>query len=100
MSADISQPVVTASFATSITSGGIVATGVLEKVNEYAPVIGLALSLSSIMLAMLFFIINYRRALLVEERNSKLMVGKEAQMAALIKELVDMKRKDEGVDDA
>lgn len=57
-----------ASTGVSTTSGVIVATGKLETISQYAPLIGLGLSLTSIILAIVFFCINHRQRSIRDKR--------------------------------
>lgn len=51
-----------AALGMSATSSVTVATGVLETINAYAPLIGICISLISMFLAILFFTLNYIRS--------------------------------------
>lgn len=75
--------VVPASTGVSITSSAVVATGNLEAINHYAPLIGICLSVVSIMLGLTFFIVNHKR----EVRKTKAYV--EELKKEIIKEMMD-----------
>lgn len=55
------QNATSASVTVSATTGTVVATGVLDTVNTYAPIIGLVLTTISLTLAIVFFCINHKR---------------------------------------
>lgn len=55
------QNATSASVIVSTTTSVTLVTGTLETINLYAPLIGLILSLISIILAAVFFVINHRR---------------------------------------
>jgi hypothetical protein len=58
---EIVQNTSSALVGVSITSSTTVATGLLDTINVYAPLIGLCLSFTSIMLAIMFFAISHKR---------------------------------------
>lgn len=62
------ENIIPLSVGVSITSSATVATGGLETINHYAPVIGICLSVLSIALGLAFFVINHKRETL---RSSK-----------------------------
>lgn len=55
------QNATSASVTVSATTGTVVATGALDAINAYAPIIGLALTTLSLTLAIVFFCINHKR---------------------------------------
>lgn len=65
--ANVANVSVGASTVTSAT----VATGALDTINQYAPAIGLVLSLTSIIIGIVFFLINNRREKRREKRAHK-----------------------------
>lgn len=58
---EVTQNATSASVTASVITGTATATGTLETINHYAPLIGLSLTVFSLCLAVVFFIIGHKR---------------------------------------
>lgn len=76
------QNVTNASIGASAISGVATATGFLDTVNRYAPLIGIILTAFSLVMAVVFFIITHRR------EKEKINIHNEAIKHRLRQELL------------
>lgn len=70
----------------AVTSGATVATGILETINHFAPLIGLVLSIFSMLLALYFFKINSKREGI--KAKFKMEEFKHSLKAEILKEMM------------